>query len=1474
MEPDDIVQPDTPTNEVDDVPFTDDDVAEITNDYVKNNWEQRKTTADGVVMRINDNNELEVLLIKRKRGPHRGDWALPGGIQDNETLQLFAEADLNWAAGVNDRDRPTDALFGLVNPNADRTQMTMQFTALKELLEEVGLDTNEQLTTISALTPKYNRYDWDARATNGVNVGGTFVYVYDNDWEPKAGDDALKAEWKTVKSILDGDTKLAFGHSEWITQVLENKTIRTTTPLRDVFDDEPKYLYGIRKPKNTLGSYASVLDQLRTINRKNKSNITKLIEAANVVRAEKGMTQIPVDRSNIQGSAESAIKNMRLTFGEPSQVQKYMQPKDFLNRVIGDRQIKFETNPSYYDSEEFLKQINELYNLEFPENTTPLTIDDVIKRDRDVSDLAGREFTVKLSDQGIDNIARQMQSNMLQTVEDRMLYLHRIGFEDDVILDELRNVYKENLDTDKFLEYLKDTIADSQEAKPLYSKIGNQRFYEINTFSTLYTPERNIFDQWDIEDKVIEYLSTDKQLNFLSDVFDNEFMTMDPVDFFAKYGETKEPPLNQKSSYIENGVLHFQTNHGTPGPSENVLNFIRAVEDKYANDVNYTGIAENIKGLRPVFFDDTLSFVDPTIGKTGLVGPVLYTTTSPFIGVSYGSGSADGVSPYETTQFIKEDIARFIVENRGNAGMVDDVLEIARQNGILIDIIYDDKNKVKEVITKTIDGNDILATANVANIQGSVNEENILKLNHSVLPGQGDPKLQSFWQEVMNEFDENWFLRDLENGTKFVKGNIQPQFRDPYNRHKLVGDMIPYVALQKTRAIPGAVSRSKLQDLFDFKMKNDVDYKPNFGEIVGTGGDLSGAISDRKQTDFNWKYVVEQMKNGAPVVGFEDQEAYKNIANVLDEYHKYFRADISGEMQLMSDYIKASLAIDAEDYTTAAKLLGIEFLNGEWVPVADSVNEALKNVIEVSFKDNLQSENVNKVGSSVYKIQNDIKFVLSPPGSPSIEPEWNKNFNTVTKIEKWNNYYKENNLPAKVTAENAEDFINTVTSYVTSGAGNDTYDKAKLDRKIYTMAVNNGYEVTLSSGGGFVGDTPHWVVGIIDPSNKLNTNKPKTLQANVVSWAFMDENDADAFYDLRNKNVQNLTDDDLRLVSKYAHVDNLIDIDVSDEEVAKFDNAIKEKGVYMGHLKPLEEMGKENLSVQLMIKQNAYMQTDAAHKLGLVPEEAVAAAANDLLTTLAEAPEQVKANFYTGAINTMTSLNKYAKPGLKNTLKLGGKAMDTFDKWVLAPAAIDILASRMSGPGSQYGTIGGALADTMARYEDDTPDSVIEMLYGNKNNPEAKNVLGVNVAYPVTQSIEYGKDKFREYVYDNNILGIKSIMEFIKPKAIEKLKDVVDAAGLNDWVYEVKRDMTVEMLMKQNNVPYTKENIDIYTKSYEENNPKEVDRFGEALPEEYDQSWTSSIPKNYLATDFRVDERIRTGERTTAGGGGSGVVKE
>jgi len=1436
-----------------------------------------KTTADGVVMRINDNNELEVLVIKRKRGPHRGEWALPGGIQDNETLQLFAEAELNYETGVNDTARHTDVMFGDVKFNKDKVAMTTQFTALKELYEEVGLDTKETFTKLFQLSPKYNRYDWDARATKGVNIGGTFAFIYDNDWQPKAGDDALKAEWKTVSSVLNGETKLAFGHSEWITQVLENKSLIKSTGIDKVFDDNAKYIYGIDKPDNTLGNYKDVIQKLKEINRKNKSNITELIEAANVVRAEKGMTQIPVDRSNIQGSAESVIKNMRLGYGDPEQIQRYMQQKGFLSNVVTNYQIGFDTGVGDFDSEELLQEVNDLYQRRIPDDpTTVFTMKDLISGNKKLTQL--RDFSIypKLSEQGIDNIARQMQSKMLQNVEERMVYLANLGFEDNVILDELRNVYKEKIDKEEFVEYLKDTIKDFQEATG-GTQVKITSAGAISGFETKYSPDKNIFDTLDIEtdNKVIEYLSTDRQLNFLDDVFGNEFMTMEPVEFWNKYGTSAEPRLNQNSSYVENGKFYFQTNHGTPGPNENVLNFLKSVEDKYGNDVNYISIAQGLKEDRPIYFDKALDFVDPTAGRTGLIGPVLYTTTNPFVGAGYGKLSNDQTTPEVIEHILEEDMHRFIRNYKdSNPEILEDVINMAKENGILIDVV---RNRMDGSVAslrsiKSINDYTSLTSANIANIRGSVNEENILKVNQSTLPGQGDIKLQTFWQEVLDEFDENWFRKDLENATGIVKGVPFPTFTNKYNRNKLVDDMIPYVALQKSRAIPGTINKASLAGYFDHEIKVNPNYKPNFGLIIGTGGKLQDRLSDTNQREENWRYVVSEIKKGGPVLGYEDQEQYKHIYNVLDKYHKYFPVEISNDLQLMSDYIKASLAIDAEDYTTAAKLLGIEFLNGEWVPRADRVNEELKKVINEKFQDSLQSNNVSTIHSSVYKIQTDLKKTLSPPSQTPIEDEWNKNFLENTRVEKYNNYYKENNLPAKVTAENVSEFIETVASYDL------TYNQIRqkeLDRKIFTMASNNGYEIVLGTGGGRVDTMPHWVIGIIDPTNKLQTNQPKTLDIESVNWAFLTEDDAEEFYNLGKKDTADLTDTDMKLMSKYMNPNNVLDTDISEEQLKKFDEITKEKGIYWGdRVGTLEDAGVDNLSAKIMIKQMEFQNLHTAYKLGQVPLEAVSNSANQLAVLLAQAPEPIKAKFYTGAVNTMSVLNQYAKPGIKNTLKYGGAAMDKFDKWVLGPAAIDILASRISGSGTQYETIGGALADTISRYEDDKSDSVMEMLYGNKNNPEAKNLIGVNVAYPVTQTIEAGKDKFKEYVYDNNIFGIKSIVEFIKPKAIEALKTVTDKAGLNDWVYNVKRDMIVQMIMQENNIPYTKSNIDLYTKNYEEQNPKEIDRYGNELPDTYDTTWVSSYPTNRLATEFVVDERIRTGNRYATSGGGGGQVKK
>jgi len=287
------------------LPFTNDDVEEVTNDYVKNNWQDHKSTADGIVMRINDQGDPEILLIKRKRGPHRGDWALPGGIIDEATQAEYDEL----------AQRPTDKLDWQGKDRAfTKTYQRgprgiFRYTILKELVEETGLPLPEidEWYDNKYLGTKINRFDWDARATNGVDVGGHFYFMSDNTWEPTASDDAVKAEWKSLKSILDGETTLAFGHGEWIEDILTDNDI-VNKHLSILFDDNPAYLYGVDKPDNTLGTYDEVLNKIKNINATNKSDITQLITAVNIAREAKGMNLIPVDTSNVLGSKEKFIQ--------------------------------------------------------------------------------------------------------------------------------------------------------------------------------------------------------------------------------------------------------------------------------------------------------------------------------------------------------------------------------------------------------------------------------------------------------------------------------------------------------------------------------------------------------------------------------------------------------------------------------------------------------------------------------------------------------------------------------------------------------------------------------------------------------------------------------------------------------------------------------------------------------------------------------------------------------------------------------------------------------------------------------------------------------------------------------------------------------------------------------------------------------------------------------------------------------------
>ena len=154
------------------------EVNEVTNDFTYKKFADKQVTGDAVIIRKRNNlGDFDVLLIKRKRGPHQGGFALPGGIYEEgmDTLEDFIG---------------------------------------REALEEVGLQESDIVNSFD-LEPKLDRFDWDARAGKGVDVYGK-VFIVDGDFVPIAADDALSAQFINIDDIVSGKVDLAFGHAEWI----------------------------------------------------------------------------------------------------------------------------------------------------------------------------------------------------------------------------------------------------------------------------------------------------------------------------------------------------------------------------------------------------------------------------------------------------------------------------------------------------------------------------------------------------------------------------------------------------------------------------------------------------------------------------------------------------------------------------------------------------------------------------------------------------------------------------------------------------------------------------------------------------------------------------------------------------------------------------------------------------------------------------------------------------------------------------------------------------------------------------------------------------------------------------------------------------------------------------------------------------------------------------------------------------------
>lgn len=173
------------------------EINEVTNTFVYEKKTGKQATGDAIIVRPNGDS-FDVLLIERSRGPHQGGLALPGGFKEgSDSVEDFVA---------------------------------------REALEETGLKDTDIKQTID-LPTKMDRFDWDVRFADGVDVSGK-IFLVDESFVPKAGDDAVSAKFVPVEDIASGKVDVAFLHSEWIHDTAVELNSPAAPALQEIVDKD------------------------------------------------------------------------------------------------------------------------------------------------------------------------------------------------------------------------------------------------------------------------------------------------------------------------------------------------------------------------------------------------------------------------------------------------------------------------------------------------------------------------------------------------------------------------------------------------------------------------------------------------------------------------------------------------------------------------------------------------------------------------------------------------------------------------------------------------------------------------------------------------------------------------------------------------------------------------------------------------------------------------------------------------------------------------------------------------------------------------------------------------------------------------------------------------------------------------------------------------------------------------------------
>ena len=1443
-----------------------DDVAEVNNDFVYNKFNEKQRTADNVIFRELEDGTVELLTIQRKRGPHRSLFALPGGIVEGETnLDQLIQ-------GIVDPGKPvfretevheflmpfTNTVLDLTDSPKFRANEVFGAEALREAVEEVSL--NRDVIKKSFYLPiKYDRYDWDARAAAGVDVGGVGIIV-DNEWTPKAKDDAVSYEWIKLDDVISGEKQLAFGHVEFVEDALKislSKNLLEKSNQETIYRNEMTYDY------NDL---AQLKERVAEAKRRN----TEIILESNKVRIANGQPEIPISGNNIVDRQNKALID---SIRGISSYSPYLDGSGNVKPFTAQMQM----SPDYIfvDIMQYTTQ-EAATGLMFSENEIATMVDEA-PMFADDPDLMYKKITLR--PEAINKAKIQIRENVLKNYRSQLKSKINDGMQIAPFIAAMYDNASTIVNSNEFNVFLTDLLNEGLKSYPEGEFAGADQTYYVEAFEDSEVREYgglhegNTIIQRDgmetaVEQNIQYLIDSDyksgpallkiREANnkFFKNIFPEEIYLPSWEYWKTNKAEMPQALLDSKQAKLgADGRLKGIVYHGSPGLNARGRAVLEILE-KHVPRVKEDKRKLFADILNKINYKTDLNWLDPSKYRGQMLRlNYMYTTSNPFVASSYSMGGHNSnivnvLNVDANDKFISilnsddvknnPDVINKIDKDLKKLGMALNIPEGERAGSIQIKGLNELENKK------------LFVDPAISQIEFDVPGDAILHTDMPIVRQINNPKVKNLIDNIIKNVDPNNIF-DEEVMDRLVYNLYDNMKRSMFDNLSDSDQNRLFVIIKDAIENSNSVHRETIKQFYLDNLKysqNNVRAKIEEGIKSGTAN----------FSDFQY-YVRDNLNAQESITDKKFKEAleYVNEVTGTNPQADYFydRRITAGDIvfnKLLNDQYP-SQRIDYESVLLFANELPVESLGGSYSATNDLLfikyffenmeydSPFYNDAINYASTNQLDSDRVVKTSQKLN--QDGSKFYV-PENDPYLH-------NLAESLRRYFKQHKER-IRSKF-GEDVNDFINldlnndvrliqdsllpefegdkTLINFLRQANGmpkryvqptGNSY--AAADILLLKSLSQSGIEVVAGTGGGRVGNDFHDVFGIVDPGDKFGTGVPREAKY-IIKPVEMDADKIEIINDLTSgtKGFADLDDESIRAIAELIPIDVLMKNETLSEETkqrySKLYNDLNIADTRFFDPKYIQPSAVDGAMLQQF---DAVRQLIAQQSIfGDVDDQTVQKHVADLF------------NQIDGQVAPEEKINFMKSSGILKTLADG---LDMFDVAVLGPVLIDVLMSKTTGVGSSTETIGGAIADVAEDIYDPTEeDTVFEKMYGSPESPGT-------LAGAVSESLEIGTEAYvnplLEAAQSNNI--IMSMFDSLKEGAVSALNTVKDGFGLNDWLYDVKRDMYVTSKLKEKGYNRGKtidpKIVKEIENEYESAIPKTVDKYGRLL----DDSDTSNFP--------------------------------